>query len=53
MSFGFKGLNKMCKTYNLKISIQNTKVMAFRGMLIIRSKIVIDNQPTEQIKHFI
>lgn len=38
--------------YNLKISKKKTKVMAFRGKYPIRTKIIIENQPIEQLSHF-
>ena len=45
-------LSQICKEYNLRISTQKTKVMAFRGKHPIRSKIIINNQAIEQVSHF-
>ena len=35
-------LNQMSKDYNLKISTDKTKIMAFRGKRLVPSKIEID-----------
>jgi hypothetical protein len=40
------------KNYDLKISSRDTKVMAFLGQYPIRNKIVVDDNPTEQVAHF-
>jgi hypothetical protein len=32
----------MCKEYNLKTSTDKTKIMAFKGKHLVRSKIEID-----------
>jgi hypothetical protein len=45
-------LHNISKEYNFKISIQKTKVMAFKGKFPIRTKIVIDNNILEQVSHF-
>lgn len=45
-------LQKIVETYNLKISTSKTKVMAFKGINPVRSKIVINNTPIEQIHRF-
>ena len=45
-------LNQLCKEYNFHISLQKTKIMAFKGSVPIRSKIVLDDQVLEQISHF-
>lgn len=45
-------LNTICGEYHLKISIQKTKVMAFRGKHPVRSKIIINNTVIEQVSHF-
>lgn len=45
-------LNNLCKTYNMKISYNKTKVMAFKGTYPVRTKIIIDNRPIEQVSHF-
>lgn len=45
-------LNQLCLHYNLTISIKKTKVMAHRGKFPVRTKIIMDNQPLEQISHF-
>jgi len=42
----------VCKKYNMKISTKKTKVMAFEGDYPIRTKIVIDDHPLEQVSHF-
>jgi len=40
----------MCKDYNLKISTGRTKIMAFKGKHLVRSKIEIDGSILEQVK---
>lgn len=45
-------LNDTCKEYNMRISIAKTKVMAFRGLEPIRTKIAIENKCIEQINKF-
>jgi hypothetical protein len=45
-------LNEISKEYNMRISIKKNKVMAFNGKYPIRTKIIIDNNPTEQISYF-
>lgn len=45
-------LNRMTKKYNLSISTEKTKVMAFSGNETVRSKIIINNKPIEQVKTF-
>jgi len=40
----------MCKEYNLKISTGRTKIMAFTGKHLVRSKIEIDRSILEQVK---
>jgi hypothetical protein len=45
-------LNIISKMYNLKISTQKTKIMAFKGKFPVRSKINIDNCPLEHVRHF-
>jgi hypothetical protein len=35
-------VNQMRKVYNLKISTDKTKIMAFKGKHLVRSKIEID-----------
>jgi len=42
--------NQMCKDYNLKISTGRTKIMAFKGKHLVRSKIEIDGSILEQVK---
>jgi hypothetical protein len=42
----------MSKNYNLKISTNKTKVMAFKGKHIVLSKIEIDGSVPEQVKQF-
>jgi hypothetical protein len=37
--------------YNLKISTQKTKILAFRGKFPVRSKINIENCPLEEVRH--
>jgi hypothetical protein len=44
-------LNQICKQYNFKISKEKTKVMAFWGKHPIRSKIVLQDQPLEQVSY--
>ena len=45
-------LNQMSKDYNLKISMDKTKIMAFKGKHLVRSKIEIDGSILEQVKQF-
>jgi len=45
-------LNQMCKYYNLKISMDKTKIMAFKGKHLVRCKIEIDGSILEQVKQF-
>jgi len=45
-------LNQMSKDYNLKISMDITKIMAFKGKHLMRSKIEIDGSILEQVKQF-
>jgi hypothetical protein len=40
----------MGKDYNLKISTDRTKIMAFKGKHLVRSKIEIDGAKLEQVK---
>jgi len=42
----------MSKDYNLKISTDKTKIMAFKGNHLGRSKIGIDGSILEQVKQF-
>ena len=42
----------MNKDYNLKISTNETKIMAFKGKHLVRSKIEIDGSILEQVKQF-
>jgi len=45
-------LNQMRKDYNLKISMDKTKIMAFKGKHLARSKIEIDGSILEQVRQF-
>ena len=45
-------LNQVNSKYNMKISINKTKVLAFRGKEPIRCKIAIENKPVEQVSSF-
>jgi hypothetical protein len=45
-------LNQMSKDYNLNISTDKTKIMAFKVKHLVRSKIEIDRSILEQVKHF-
>jgi hypothetical protein len=45
-------LNKTTLNYNLEISINKSKVMAFKGKYPVRSKIMINNKTIEQVKNF-
>jgi hypothetical protein len=45
-------LNQMGKDYNLKIPTDKTKIMAFKGKHLVRSKIEIDGSILEQVKQF-
>ena len=40
----------MSKEYNLKISTDKTKIMAFKGKQLVRFKIEIDGSLLEQVK---
>jgi len=42
----------MSKEYNLKISKDKTKIMAFKGKHLVRSKIEIDGSILQQVKQF-
>jgi len=42
----------LSKDYNLKISSDKTKIMAFKGKHLVRSKIEIDGSILEQLKQF-
>jgi hypothetical protein len=42
----------MYKDYNLKISMDKTKIMAFKGKHLVRSKIELDRSILEQINQF-
>ena len=42
----------MRKDYNLKISMDKTKIMAFKGQHLVCSKIEIDGSILEQVKQF-
>ena len=42
----------MSKDYNLKISTDKTKIMAFKGKHLVRSKIEMDGSILEQVKKF-
>jgi len=45
-------LNQMSKDHNLKTSADKTKIMAFKGKHLVRSKIEIDGSILEQVKQF-
>jgi len=45
-------LNQMSKDYNLKISMVKTKIMAFKGKHLVRSKIEVHRSILEQVKQF-
>jgi len=45
-------LNQMSKDYNFKISMDKTKLMAFKGKHLVRSKIEIDGSILEQVRQF-
>jgi hypothetical protein len=42
-------LNQLSKDYNLKISTDKIKIMAFKGKHLVRSKIEIDGSILEQV----
>jgi hypothetical protein len=46
-------LHQMSKDYNLKISTDKTKIMAFKGKHLVRSKIEIERSILEQVREFI
>jgi hypothetical protein len=46
------GLHKITNSYNLEISIENTKVMAFSGKQPMRKKLVLENQVIGQGRKF-
>jgi hypothetical protein len=43
----------MSKDYNLKISTEKTKIMAFKGKYLVRSKIEIDGSVLEKFNNLI
>ena len=45
-------LNQIIEKYNMKISINKTKVLAFKGKENVRSKIIINDKPIEQVSSF-
>ena len=45
-------LNQLSKDYNLKISTDKKKIIAFKGKHLVRSKIEIDGSILEQVKQF-
>jgi len=45
-------LNQMSKDCNLEISTDKTKIMAFKGKHLVRSKIEIGRSILEQVKQF-
>jgi hypothetical protein len=45
-------LSKLCQDYNLKISKNKTKTMAFKGKRNVRSKIVLENTTLGQVQQF-
>jgi hypothetical protein len=45
-------LNNICKSYNLKISINKIKTMAFKGKYPVRTKILIEDKTLEQVNNF-
>jgi hypothetical protein len=45
-------LNNICKSYNLKISINETKAMTFKGKYPVRTKTGIGDKTLEQVIHF-
>ena len=45
-------LNQVSKDYNLKISTDKTKIMAFKGKHAVRSEIEIDGLILENVKQF-
>jgi len=42
----------MSKDYNLKISTDKTKIMAFKGKHLVRSKIEREESVLEEVKQF-
>ncbi|KAJ4446628.1 hypothetical protein ANN_13325 [Periplaneta americana] len=45
-------LQKVCEKYNFRISINKTKTMAFQGKFSVRTKIVLNDTPLEQVTRF-
>jgi hypothetical protein len=45
-------LHKVTNSYNLEISIENTKVMAFTVKQPMRSKLLLENQVIGQVRKF-
>lgn len=45
-------LQKVCEKYNFKISLNKTKTMAFQGKYSVRTKIVLNDTPLEQVTSF-
>lgn len=52
LQFSIFKLSQILEKYNMRISTNKTKVMAFRGQEPVRSKIVLNNQTIEQIGSF-
>lgn len=46
----FCALDKIINGYNLNMSTENTKLIAFCGKLLIRGKIVLNNCIIERVK---
>ena len=44
--------NQIAQIYNMQISIDKSKIMAFLGKKLVRSKISINNQILKQVKMF-
>jgi len=45
-------LNQMSNDYNLKIFTEKTKIMAFKGKHLVRSKLEIDGSILEKVRQF-
>lgn len=43
---------KVAEHYNVRISLSKTKVMVFRGTVLLRAKIVIDDTRVEKVSKF-
>jgi hypothetical protein len=52
LQYSVHNLNKIASEFSMEINVQKTRVMAFRGMEPIRSKICINNKALKQQNTF-